>query len=170
MTVDDLIGVPVERSFDLRHVRDHAFVKRGAGGRKSPGCAECRHGKMDMLHVGTPQSIRILGSGNQFKYQTMLKNWKVRLTALLEAAGVPYGLERVYAEGQVCFPDRTKRDQGNHRFIIEKALGDALVDGGWLEDDNWSCYEFGALRHAYSKGDAWTALTLHTILSPIVGT
>jgi len=150
------------QAFDLRHVRNHPFEKRGSGGRASPGCAVCRKGKLDMAHVGTPQSIRGFGSGaNHFQYQTMKHKWQDRLTEMLFDAGVPTGLSHVLAEGQVCFPDRKKRDQGNYRFILEKALGDALVEGGWLPDDDWDHYEFGRLRYAYAKGDAWTALTIH---------
>lgn len=158
-------------SFDLRHVRDHRFKKRGAGGRKNPGCAICRRGKLVMDHVGTPMSLNDNGAAaNSFSYQTTKKHWQERLIALLEGAGVPRGLVHVAAEGQVCFPDSRDRDQGNYRFLLEKALGDALVAGGWLEDDDWSRYEFGALHYAYSKGDAWTALTIHATLSPNVGT
>jgi hypothetical protein len=52
--------------------------------------------------------------------------------------------------GLCCFPDRIRRDQGNFRYFIEKALGDALVAGGWLEfgglaDDDWDHYEFGGM-------------------------
>ena len=163
------VGQGVE-AYDLRHVRDHKFEKRGKGGRSSPGCAVCRAGKLDMAHVGTPQSIRGFGSGaNHFQYQEMKHRWQDRLTVLLQAAGVPYRLDHVLAEGQVCFPDRKKRDQGNYRFILEKALGDALVLGGWLDNDDWDHYEFGRLRYAYDKGQAWTALTIHATRSGTFG-
>jgi hypothetical protein len=39
-------------------------------------------------------------------------------------------------EGEVSFGDGRERDQGNHRVIVEKALGDALVRGGYLPDDD----------------------------------
>lgn len=149
-------------TYDLRHVREHPFEKRGEGGRKSPGCAICRRGKLDMAHVGTPQSIRGFGSGaNHFQYQTMKHKWQDRLSALLFDAAVPTGLAHVLAEGQVCFPDRRRRDQGNYRFILEKALGDALTEGLWLPDDDWDHYEFGRLRYAYAPREAWTALTIY---------
>lgn len=152
----------VVEAFDLRHVRDHRFVKRGEGGRKSPGCAVCRRGKHVMVHVGTPLSLNDNGAAaNSFGYQSAKKHWQERLVELMEEAGIPKPLQHVFAEGQACFPDSRDRDQGNYRFLIEKALGDALVAGGWLADDDWSRYEFGRLHYAYSKGDAWTALTLH---------
>lgn len=149
---------------DLRHVRDHKFDK----GNRKKGCAHvgpdgftCGAAKTAMVHVGTPQSLNFTaGRAAQFTYQAMLKAWKERLAQLLEESGLPRPLEHVLAEGQCCFPDRIRRDQGNHRFILEKALGDALVDGGWLEDDDWTRYEFGRLHHAYEKGESWTALTV----------
>jgi hypothetical protein len=60
----------------------------------------------------------------------------------------------------MCFPDRRRRDQGNHRFIVEKALGDALVAGGWLPDDTWEHYEFGGLAMRVERGESWTRLML----------
>jgi hypothetical protein len=68
------------------------------------------------------------------------------LLPLLEASGLPKGLRRVVVEGEVSFPDRAKRDQGNYRVLLEKVLGDVLVDGGWLDDDDWDRYEFGNLQ------------------------
>lgn len=151
-----------ELSFDIRHARDHRFVKRGAGGRKSPGCEVCRKGKLDMAHVGTPMSLNNNGAAaNSFSYQTSKKKWEGRLTQLLVDAQVPRSLKYVFVEGQMCFADSARRDQGNFRFMVEKALGDALVAGGWLPDDSWEFYEFGRLHYAYEKGTAWTALTLH---------
>ena len=52
----------------------------------------------------------------------------------------------------ITVPDRKRRDQGNHRFLLEKALGDALVAGGWLDDDDWARYEFGGLQMVYERG------------------
>ena len=60
----------------------------------------------------------------------------------------------------MCFPTRVRRDQGNYRFILEKALGDALKEGGWLEDDNWALFEFGNLGYVYEKGRSWTEVVI----------
>lgn len=157
----------------VRHTRDHPFQKKAppAGSDKpSPGCAVCNAAKRDMRHVGAPQSINALGSpstSNRHVYQGWKKGWSETLGALLEQAGVPRPLAHVEAEGLVCFPTRAARDQGNFRVIIEKALGDTLVEGGWLPDDNWDFYEFGALRRTYSRGEAWTELTLGVTLPPV---
>jgi hypothetical protein len=41
---------------------------------------------------------------------------------------------------------------------VEKALGDALVEGGWLEDDDWSRFEFGGLAAVYERGVSRTRI------------
>jgi hypothetical protein len=66
----------------------------------------------------------------------------------------------VYVEGEMTFPDRHKRDQGNFRFIVEKALGDALQQAGVIADDDWDSYEFGGLSKTYEKGVSRTRLLL----------
>lgn len=156
---------PVEelQPVDVRHERDHPFEK----GEKR-GCAHldfddvrCGRAKDAMVHVGVPQSLNVHGSSaHWYSYQGQKKNWSARLAELLDWSGLPRGLAYVYVEGQVCFPDRRKRDQGNFRFLLEKSLGDTLVSEGYIEDDDWSRYEFGNLRRAYEKGECWTALTL----------
>jgi hypothetical protein len=73
---------------------------------------------------------------------------------------LPQPCERVTVEGQCTFPDRRKRDQGNYRVLIEKALGDALQIGPWLADDSWDQYEFGGLQARYERGVRRLELTL----------
>jgi hypothetical protein len=139
----------------LELVRHHAFVKR-----TTRGCGVCGRAKTFVEHQGAPPSMRVLGSGNQFLYQALKQSWQEALTAALEAESMPRGLSKVFAEGEATFPDRRKRDQGNHRFFLEKCLGDALVAGGWLEDDDWDRFEFGGLQRAYEKGVSRTRLML----------
>lgn len=49
----------------------------------------------------------------------------------------------VRATAVITFPTRHRRDEGNYRSLIEKALGDALVNGGWLDDDTRAQFTFG---------------------------
>lgn len=139
----------------LEIVRDHAFEKQ-----TSRGCKACKRARTHIDHAGAPPSMNVLGSGNQFVYQAHKKAWQETLTEQLEMAELPRGLRRVVCEGEVTFPDRRKRDQGNHRFFLEKALGDALTSGGWLEDDDWDSFEFGGLAASYEKGVSRTRLLL----------
>jgi len=59
---------------------------------------------------------------------------------------VPRGLSCVNARATLQFKQRRRRDEGNFRVILEKALGDALVEGGWLKDDTAEQYRFGGLE------------------------
>lgn len=138
---------------EIEHRRGHRFEKRA-----NRGCGICGRAKTHPDHHGAPPSMNTLGSGNQFAYQAAKKLWQQRLIVLLEASELPRPLGRVMVEGRVCFPDRIRRDQGNHRFFLEKALGDALTEGGWLADDDWTRYSFGDLAATYEKGESWTRL------------
>lgn len=139
----------------LEVVRDHAFEKQ-----TKRGCGVCKGAKTAMCHAGAPPSMNVLGSGNQFVYQAHKKAWQESLIGQLELAELPRPLSRVVAEGEVTFPDRRKRDQGNHRFFLEKALGDALTAGGWLVDDDWERFEFGGLAQAYERGVSRTRILI----------
>lgn len=140
---------------EIEIVRHHPFVKRPAR-----GCATCGRARTHAEHQGAPPSMRILGSGNRFVYQAVKQAWQELLIAALEAADFPRLLTRVVVEGEVTFPDRRRRDQGNHRFFLEKCLGDALTAGGWLPDDSWGEYEFGGLSAVYEPQVSRTRLML----------
>jgi hypothetical protein len=132
------------------------------------GCARCEAGKHDPSHYGAPPSLNVLGSGDVFTFQRIKEEWTALLALRLEASGLPRGLGRVVAEGEATFPDPRRRDQGNFRVLLEKALGDVLVNGceaegiagGWLKDDDWTRYEFGGLAYAHEPGVSRTRLML----------
>lgn len=158
--VDDRPRGIAGESVTIRHTRDHAYVKR-----EKRGCGLCGKGKRDMVHAGVPPSFNAMQQGqhtgrSHFVYQALKHGWMDALKELLDETELPQPLAHVHAEGLLCFPDRRERDQGNFRVLLEKALGDVLVDGGWLPDDSWSYYEFGNLRRTYAKGEAWTQVTL----------
>jgi hypothetical protein len=60
----------------------------------------------------------------------------------------------------MTFPDRRRRDEGNFRFFLEKALGDALVSGGWLADDDGARFSFGSVAFRYERGVRRVRLSL----------
>lgn len=128
------------------------------------GCDRCGEAKGDRGHIGAPPSLNVLGSGDPSIYMGIKARWQALLAELLQASGLPRGLAQVMVEGEVTFPDRTRRDQGNYRTLLEKALGDTLVSGGgdiaggWLEDDDWQRYEFGNLAYRYEAGVSRTRL------------
>ena len=165
---------------ELLHVRDHEFVKHGKAKRKGERCAACGWAmastaasatwEQKLGHLGVPQSLNIAGSGgNHFTYQAAKQAWQEMWTARLEASGLPKGLGAVTVEGQVAFPTRGRRDQGNFRYMLEKSLGDALAEGGWIEDDSWypvRRFEFGGLDAKHAPGESWTRLLIFPSLAP----
>jgi hypothetical protein len=154
----------------VRHERAHPFVKPPKGGR---GCKHhvgdgrsCGLSRYDPAHHGPPPSLNDLGGANPHVYNDAKGKWQAMLAEALAAQDLPRGLGRVVAEGECCFPDRRRRDQGNYRYFIEKALGDALVHGGggipggWLEDDDWTRYEFGGLAYRHTPGECWVRVVV----------
>jgi hypothetical protein len=150
---------------ELYHERDHPFKK--GGGHKTchhtlADGRECRRARYHPLHHGPLPSLNVAGSGaNHWTYQNTKKLWQARFTELLEATDLPKFNESLLVEGLVCFPDKRKRDMGNFRYLAEKCLGDALVEGDWLVDDSWYPvlqYEFGRLEARYEKDVAWIRL------------
>jgi hypothetical protein len=101
---------------------------------------------------GTPPSFNAIGYRSHWAVgQRHKKLWQEWISiALMEQAVprglTPPGLSKVSATATLRFGQRRRRDEGNFRVIIEKALGDALVQGGWLADDTAEQYRFGALN------------------------
>jgi hypothetical protein len=113
--------------------------------KRQNGCVHCGKAKNDPDHLGAPESFNVFASGSWEAYQAAKKRWHVVLAPLLVASGLPLGLDRIVVEGECSFGDERDRDQGNHRVVIEKALGDVLVEEGYLPRDTWDHYEFGNL-------------------------
>jgi hypothetical protein len=145
----------------LSHVQGHTFREKPDGKR---GCELCGAAKKAMVHHAYPASFNAGGSSkNPHTWQNEKKLWTAFFIEELERTGLPRGLGRVFVEGALTFP--TKRmnrgpDQGNYRHPIEKYLGDALQDGGWLADDNWLAYQMGNLAWRYVKDVRALELTL----------
>lgn len=113
-------------------------------GRKN-GCERCGKPKNSPDHLGAPESFNLFASGSWEAYQTAKQRWHAVLRPKLRRTGLPLGLGRVLVEGECSFGDDRVRDQGNHRVVIEKAVGDVLVEDGYLPSDKWGVYEFGNL-------------------------
>lgn len=145
----------------------HFKAKPDEDGHKRLGCARCGKAKHDPFHYGTPKSINVFGSGNPRLYWEMKRKWSAILLPLLRDSGLPLGLAKVMVDGELTFDSRRARDQGNYRVLIEKALGDVLVAGGWLEDDTWDRYEFGNLTARVVPGQSATRLMLFPVLDVV---
>lgn len=94
----------------------------------------------------TPVSFNAIGYRSHWAVgQRHKKQWQEMLSIALMAEAVPRGLKRATATATIRFKQNRRRDSGNFRVILEKALGDALVEGGWLSDDTADLYGFGEL-------------------------
>lgn len=160
-------GVPAPEPVELLIERDHAFKPKGRDpvtGGKRIGCAECGAGRLKPQHLGGPPSLNDGGSGmDRMAFQALKKAWQVAFTEALEASSLPRPVEALSVEAQVGFPTRAGRDEGNHRWMVEKALGDALTRGGWLPDDTfWPVdrYRFGQLEGVHVPGRSFLRLIL----------
>lgn len=112
-----------------------------------------------LLIDSTPPSLNVIaGRGARFAFTRAKRRWQADLATLLMLRGVPRRLDRVEATATMTFSTRRRRDEGNFRVLLEKALGDALVEGGWLDDDTPDRYSFGAVT--FALGSPRTAVRL----------
>jgi hypothetical protein len=95
---------------------------------------------------GTPPSLNAVGYRSHWSVGRKLKReWEQMLGTALMVARVPRGLEVVNATAEIHFKQKRRRDPGNFRVILEKALGDILQQG-WLPDDTADYFSFGAVQ------------------------
>lgn len=135
---------------------DHRFAK-------TMGCAHCGQPKKHRDHFGVPVSLNSNVLRNPHAFATQKAQWSELLLELLEDSGLPKGLDAVAVSCSLTFPNDKGRDEGNLRFLLEKALGDVLVRGGWIPDDTFfpvRRYTFGQLEAKMEAGVSETRLTI----------
>lgn len=93
----------------------------------------------------------------QYRIKRRLEN---DFGVLMMEAQLPRRLELVEARAKLRFPVRRKRDEGNFRWLLEKALGDALMATGRLEDDTPDHYRFFAVQFDEEIGPKRTIIVL----------
>lgn len=97
-----------------------------------------------LTYEDTPPSFNAVGhSGNRWAWTKAKKEWQKNMEDLLQAEAVPRRLGRIEARAVLTFTTRRRRDAVNYRTLLEKCLGDALVNGGWLTDDTGAEFSFG---------------------------
>lgn len=161
----------------IKITRHHEY-KKG-----TRGCQVCKGAKYAPQHLGHSESVNSIIGGGHFIYQSQLKGWKEAICLALVETELPKPCSRIYVQGTMCFPRKYNKgpDQGNHRFIVEKAMGDALengygystgskkkgtyewhqvIPGGWVKNDDWKTYEFSDLAYEMRPGESWTHLII----------
>lgn len=111
----------------------------------------------------TPPSINAasLGSkGAHMKFHRLKKKWEGLFVITLLEAKVPRGLHRVHATAVCRFAVNRRRDEGNFRYMLEKALGDALQLNRNLRDDTPEQFTFGGLTFDPERGHPLTTVRL----------
>lgn len=96
---------------------------------------------------GTPKSFNQVGLHSHWTVGRAEKQrWEGWLAIALLEQRVPKRLKHVEATATLRFKQRRRRDSGNFRPLLEKALGDILVSNGYLPDDTSDLYRFGRVE------------------------
>lgn len=117
--------------------------------------------KFTIVVGDTPPSVNTYAHAHWRRYHGIKKAWEATFAEELMVLRRQLGrADRVHATASLRFPQRRRRDEGNYRAPLEKALGDALVGGGYLADDTPDHFTFGAVTFEDDKGDNRTTVTL----------
>lgn len=65
-----------------------------------------------------------------------------------------------FAFATLIVPVKRDRDEGNFRTPLEKSLGDALQNGGWLPNDTPDFFRFGSVNFELKQGVSETRITV----------
>lgn len=120
--------------------------------------------RVDLAYADTPPSYNTFMHAHWRTVRNHKQVWQLLFENLLTASPLrrlqPGESRFIYAEGILTFPLRRRRDEGNFRVVLEKALGDALTNGRWLADDTTEFYRFGKLLIEEEPGPARTLICL----------
>ena len=112
-----------------------------------------------VLH-STPPSLN-RASRSYWKYKWWKEHLQDDLEKTLLATVGRRQFAPVVATASLRFPTRRRRDEGNFRALLEKSLGDAMVNGGWLPDDTPDWFRFGECVFEIEPGPNRTTVILH---------
>lgn len=116
---------------------------------------------LSVYYDDTPPSFNKVGhSGNRWAWTSAEKKWKGIVEGLMLATGFPREWEHISVKVRLTFPTRNKRDEINYRVILEKAIGDALVNGKWIPDDVPEHFYFEGVHFEQQTGKAKTTIEL----------
>jgi hypothetical protein len=107
----------------------------------------------------TPPSLNHVAGGNAWTWRKAKAQLQQDLGYMLLTCRLPRPVSNVHADARLYFATSRRRDEGNYRAMLEKALGDALMDVGVLTDDTPDRYRFGAVEFATGKPGTLIVLT-----------
>lgn len=106
-----------------------------------------------------PSLNRVGGRGSWRAFRNHKKAWESDVWTLLRAERGFKPMEPpVFVKATLRFPKRRNRDEGNFRVLLEKAVGDALVLGGYIPDDTPAFYRFITVEFDERTGPERTVL------------
>lgn len=123
------------------------------------------HRIVTLSYAGTPPSYNTFRRAHWRKEHRIFTQWKGIIEDLLTESGLERSLTNapdrfIWAEAHLRFPTRTRRDEGNYRTPLEKPLGDALTNGGWIPDDTPHYFRFGGCHFVEERGECHTVICL----------
>lgn len=111
-------------------------------------------------HAKTPPSLNSYQRTHWAKQRRLKAEWQGIWETLLMEADVPRNrFGRCSVSAELRFPVERRRDEGNFRTPLEKALGDACHNGRWIPDDDHDRFRFGEVRFL-GQGSPLTRLIL----------
>jgi hypothetical protein len=107
-----------------------------------------------------PPSLNELGArGSSRQFHRVKKQWQRDIELVLMASQLSKANESLEVQATLRFPTSRGRDTGNFQSLLEKAVGDALQNGGWLVNDTAECFRF-TLQFAPENGSKRTTLQI----------
>jgi hypothetical protein len=101
----------------------------------------------------TPPSFNAVGhTGNRWAWTKAEKAWKETVETLMLSTGFPRDWDHISVRVRLQFPTKNRRDEINYRVILEKATGDALVNGKWIPDDVPEHFTFEGVHFEQQTG------------------
>jgi hypothetical protein len=102
-------------------LREFVFTKYTRKGRVEDR-AIGRRRRTELVIPGTPPSFNVTAQAHWTKHRKAKREWQNWLGIALMSAAVPRNLLCVEATASLVFKQNRRRDEGNFRVILEKAL------------------------------------------------
>jgi hypothetical protein len=118
-----------------------------------------------LYYDDTPPSLNKVGSRGASKeahwsFTDAKQEWQQTCEQMLMLARVPRGMTQAFAGARMRFPTRKGRDSGNYQTLLEKSLGDALVNYRAIPDDTAEQFCFAGVEFERERGPNRTTIVL----------